>query len=57
MDGGFEARAVGEAIFTEAETLDALREAVREAVQVHFDEEQRPSVIRLHHIREEVLSA
>ena len=37
-EGGFTARALGESIFTEADTLDALRQQVREAVNCHFDE-------------------
>ena len=31
-DGGLTARALGESIFTEAENMDALKEAVRDAV-------------------------
>jgi hypothetical protein len=41
-DGGFIARALGHSIFTEAETLEDLREQVRDAVQCHFDEGQAP---------------
>ena len=37
-DGGYTARAVGQSIFTEAETLDDLKANVREAVLCHFDE-------------------
>ncbi|MGC2322667.1 MAG: 2-oxoisovalerate dehydrogenase [Terriglobales bacterium] len=47
-EGGFEARALGYSIFTEAETFDDLRKMVREAVQCHFEEHERPAVIRLH---------
>jgi predicted RNase H-like HicB family nuclease len=46
-DGGFDARAVGHAIFTQADTLDDLRENVRDAVRCHFEADERPSVIRL----------
>jgi hypothetical protein len=35
-DGGSTARAVGESIFTEAETLEELRENIRDAVNCHF---------------------
>jgi hypothetical protein len=48
-EGGFEARALGHSIFTEAETLDELREMVRDAVRCHFDPEAAPRLIRLHH--------
>lgn len=56
-EGGFLAHALGHDIFTEADTLDALREAVRDAVRCHFDEGHRPKVIRLHLVREEVIAA
>ncbi len=55
-EGGFNARALGESIFTEAETLDDLRSAVRDAVRCHFEEGKAPKVIRLHFIREEVIT-
>jgi hypothetical protein len=56
-EGGFTARALGASIFTEADTLPELREAVRDAVRCHFDEGGSPSVIRLHYVREEVIAA
>jgi hypothetical protein len=56
-EGGYLARALGESIFTQAETLEELRELVRDAVRCHFDEGQGPAVIRLHFVRDEVLAA
>ena len=56
-EGGFTARALGHSIFTEADTLDGLKEMVRDAVRCHFDEGERPSVIRLHMVRDEVIPA
>jgi len=47
-EGGYEAHALGYAIYTQADSLDELRQAVREAVQCHFEEDSRPAVIRLH---------
>ena len=55
-EGGFTARAVGESIFTEGDTLDELRANVRSAVECHFDEGQAPKVIRLHIVRDEILA-
>ena len=43
-EGGFIARAVGHSIFTEANSLDELRQNVREAVECHFDEGETPTV-------------
>ena len=40
----------------EADTLDELRVAIRDAVACHFEEANRPHVIRLHFVREEVIS-
>ena len=37
--------------------LAGLRTAVREAVQCHFDAAQRPALIRLHLVSDEVLAA
>jgi len=54
-EGGYEARALSHPIFTEADTLDELRTMIRDAVQCHFEEEERPQVIRLHFVKEEVL--
>lgn len=56
-EGGFTARAVSHSIFTEADTLDELRRNVREAVECHFDDGQAPKLIRLHIVREEILTA
>ena len=57
-DGGLTARSVGQSIFTEADDLDGLRAAVRDAVRCHFpDEGTRPKAIRLHQLHVEVFAA
>lgn len=56
LEGGFTARALGESIFTEADDIESLREQVRDAVDCHFEEENKPKVIRLHFVREEVFA-
>jgi len=56
-EGGFTARALGVSIFTEAESIQELREQVRDAVRCHFDEGRGPRIIRLHFVREEVIAA
>jgi predicted RNase H-like HicB family nuclease len=56
-EGGYLARALGYSIFTEADTLDELRQNVREAVDCHFDDgEETPRIIRLHFVRDEVFA-
>jgi hypothetical protein len=56
-EGGYVARALGEPIFTEADTMEELRQMVRDAVNCHFpDESAKPKVIRLHSVKDEVLA-
>ena len=55
-EGGYTARALGASIFTEADDLPELHARVRDAVRCHFDEGQRPRVVRLHFVREEVIA-
>ena len=54
-EGGYTARALAHSIFTGGDTLDEVRGNVREAVDCHFEEDERPRVIRLHFVREEVI--
>jgi hypothetical protein len=57
-EGGLTARALGESIFTEAEDMAGLKDAVRDAVRCHFpDQKRRPRTIRLHYVRDEVIAA
>ncbi|ADC66185.1 protein of unknown function UPF0150 [Ferroglobus placidus DSM 10642] len=55
-DEGFTARALDYSIYTEADTLDELKEMIKDAVKCHFDEEERPRIIRLHIVKQEVLT-
>ena len=57
-DGGYTARALGAAIFTEADDIATLREEIRDAMRCHFlDEQSRPKLIRLHFVRDEVIAS
>ncbi|HXU49124.1 MAG TPA: 2-oxoisovalerate dehydrogenase [Candidatus Binatia bacterium] len=56
-EGGFEARALGHAIFTQADTIDELKVMLRDAVECHFDGAVKPRVIRLHWTKDEVIPA
>jgi len=49
--GGYEAKALGHAIFTEANTTDELRAMIMDAVQCHFDENEHPQIICLHFVK------
>ncbi len=55
-EGGYYARALGHAIFTEAETWEGLRENVLEAVSLHFEAGAgRPRVVQLHYVKDELI--
>jgi hypothetical protein len=57
QDGGYTARAVGEAIFTEADTVKELKENIKEALLCHFDSiEEMPKIANLHFVRDEILT-
>ena len=55
-EGGLTARALGESIFTEAETIDELKINVKEAVECHFDGDKMTKMIRLHMVKEELIA-
>lgn len=56
-EGGLTARALGESIITQADSVAELHERVRDAVRCHFDEDKAPKMIRLHFVRDEVIAA
>jgi hypothetical protein len=45
-EGGYEAGALGFAIYTQADSLDELKDRIRDAVSCHFAGDERPNVIR-----------
>jgi hypothetical protein len=55
-DGSFRASAAAAAIHTEADTMEDLHREIRDAVVCHFDPGQAPPLIRLHHVRQELLA-
>jgi len=57
LEGGYVARAIGESIFTQTDTIESLRNVVRDAVKCHFEESDRPKLIRLHFVRDEVIAS
>ena len=57
VDGGYTASALGYGIHTQGDSLEELRAMVKEAVDCYFDETmEAPQMIRLHFVRDEVLS-
>jgi len=56
-EGGYFARALGQAIFTEAETWPELRANVLEATSLHFEDLQdKPKLIQLHFVKDELIA-
>lgn len=55
-EGGYVAKGLGVSIFTQADTIEILREMVKDAVNCNFDDNKR-RIIRLHIVREEVIAA
>lgn len=55
-EGGYCARALGHAIFTEAETWGELRANVLEATALHFeDAAEQPRLVQLHYTKDELI--
>ena len=55
-EGGYTARALGHAIFTEADTWEELRHNVLEAASLHFEEEVvQPRLVQLHYVKDELI--
>ena len=46
--GGYEARALGPSIFTQADTLEELNNMMQDGVRCHFEEDDRPALIRFY---------
>jgi predicted RNase H-like HicB family nuclease len=56
-EGGYEARALGFSIYTQGDTLDELKAMTQDAVRCHFEDGERPRLIRLHLVKDEVIPA
>jgi hypothetical protein len=56
-DGGYEARALGHPIFTGGQTIEELKSMAQDAVRCHFDDTERPSMIRLHLVKDVLIPA
>ena len=46
-EGGYEARALDFSIFTQADSVEELETMIRDAVSCHFDNGEKPAIIRL----------
>ena len=55
-DGGFVAECLSHDIFTEGDSWEQLRGNVQEAVAAYFFDGPKPTALRLHLVRDEVLA-
>jgi len=55
-DGGYCAECLTENIFTQGDTWEELRANVKEATEAYFYDGPKPKYIRLHLVRNEVMS-
>jgi len=55
-EGGYIAKALGYSIYTEGETMEELKENIRDAVKCHFDDATLPHIVRLHMVKDEVMA-
>jgi predicted RNase H-like HicB family nuclease len=55
-EGGYYARALGHAIFTQGDDWDELRANVLEATALHFEEAPvQPRLVQLHYVKDELI--
>ena len=56
IEGGYEARAIGQSIFTEGETYEEIKMNIKDAIKCHFEEDNMPGIVRLHLVKDEVMA-
>jgi len=55
--GGYTASALGFGIHTQGETVEDLKNQLRDAVDCYFDDSaSRPAIVRLHFVRDELMA-
>ena len=56
-EGGFNARSIGESIFTQGETIEEIKSNIKDALACHYErKEDIPACIRLHIVHEETMT-
>lgn len=54
-EGGYQARALGHLIFTQAEDWNELKNMLQDAVHCHFDSAEKPNLIYIHFVHDEII--
>jgi hypothetical protein len=55
-EGGYSARALDYSIFTDGDSIEAIKNNIRDAISCHFDLTELPKIVRLHFVHDEVFS-
>jgi predicted RNase H-like HicB family nuclease len=56
-EGGYVARAIGQSIFTEADSVEQLKLNIKDVLECHFENKhERPQIANLHFVKDEVLT-
>jgi predicted RNase H-like HicB family nuclease len=56
-EGGYNAKALGENIITQGDTMKELKEMIIDAIDCHFDDASlKPKMVRLHFVKEELFA-
>ncbi|MEJ2356346.1 MAG: 2-oxoisovalerate dehydrogenase [candidate division WOR-3 bacterium] len=55
-EGGYEAKALDYSMYTEGDTIEELKEMIKDAVKCHFGDDGLPEIINLHIVKDEVLT-
>lgn len=53
-EGGYAARALGYSIYTEADSWADLKTVIQDAIACHFEHPERPAMVRMHHVCDDV---
>ncbi len=56
IEGGYNAKALSHSIFTEADTIESLKESIKDAVRCHFEPDELPKIVRMHFVKDEVFA-
>ncbi len=55
-EGGYTAKALNHSILTQGETIEELKEMIKDAVQCHFETDEMPKLLHLHFVKDEVMA-
>jgi predicted RNase H-like HicB family nuclease len=55
-EGGYSARAMGYSIFTESDSIEEIKENIKDALKCHFADDDLPKLVRMHFVKDEVFA-